>query len=133
VISDISKRRKAEIDLKNQILFSRQIFQSIPEMIIIVDRRLRITFCNKRARDLIQPGGAGVIGQNLNAILARNSIESGFDELVRNMLEAGNSVHRINTLNPVLETESYVDLIAEPLKAAASSAVPRRATSSGAA
>jgi len=116
VISDISKRRKAEIDLKNQILFSRQIFQSIPEMIIIVDRRLRITFCNKRARDLIQPGGAGVIGQNLNAILARNSIESGFDELVRNMLEAGNSVHRINTLNPVLEEESYVDLIAEPLK-----------------
>ncbi len=116
VISDISKRRKAEIDLKNQILFSRQIFQSIPEMIIIVDRRLRITFCNKRARDLIQSGGAGVIGQNLNAILARNSIESGFDELVRNMLEAGNSVHRINTLNPVLEEESYVDLIAEPLK-----------------
>ncbi len=26
VISDISKRCKAEIDLKNQILFSRQIF-----------------------------------------------------------------------------------------------------------
>ncbi|MCU0237033.1 MAG: PAS domain-containing protein [Acidobacteria bacterium] len=116
VISDISRRRKAEIDLKNQILFSRQIFQSIPEMIIIVDRRLRITFINKRTRDLIQGGGASIIGQNINHVLTRNSIESGFDELVRNVLEGGNSVHRINTLNPVLEEETYVDLIVEPLK-----------------
>ena len=35
---------------------------------------------------------------------------------MRNVLEGGNSVHRINTLNPVLEEESYVDLIVEPLK-----------------
>jgi PAS domain S-box-containing protein len=116
VISDISKRKKAEIDLKNQILFSRQIFQSIPEMIIIVDRRLRITFINKRASDLIKSSAGSIIGQNLNFILAKNSIESGFDELVRNVLEGSNSVHRINTLSPVLEEESYVDLIVEPLK-----------------
>jgi len=116
VISDISKRRKAELDLKNQILFSRQIFQSIPEMILIVDRRLRVTFINQRTRDLVQAGRASIIGQNLNSILARNSIESGFDELVRSVLEGGGSVHRINTLNPVLEEENYVDLIVEPLK-----------------
>jgi PAS domain S-box-containing protein len=116
VIVDISKRKKAEIDLRNQILFSRQIFQSIPEMIIIVDRRLRVTFINKRARDLIQTGGGSIIGQNLNFILAKSSIESGFDELVHNVLEGGNSVHRINTLSPVLEEENYVDLIVEPLK-----------------
>lgn len=116
MISDISKRRKAELDLKNQILFSRQIFQSIPEMIIIVDRRLRITFINKRSRDLIPAGSAGIIGQNINSILTKNSLESGFDELVRSVLEGGGSVHRINTLNPVLEEENYVDLIVEPLK-----------------
>lgn len=116
VISDISKRRKAEIDLKNQILFSRQIFQSIPEMIIIVDRRLRVTFINKRSRDLIPAGSVGIIGQNINSILAKNSLESGFDELVRSVLEGGGSIHRINTLNPVLEEENYVDLIVEPLK-----------------
>ncbi len=116
VVADISKRKKAEIDLKNQILFSRQIFQSIPEMIIIVDRRLRITFVNKKARDLIQTGGGSIIGQNLNFILTKNSIESGFDELVRNVLEGGNSVHRINILSPVLEKENYVDVIVEPLK-----------------
>ena len=116
VISDISKRKKAEIDLRNQILFSRQIFQSIPEMIIIVDRRLRITFINKRASDLIKTSAGSIIGQNLSFILARNSIESGFDELVRNVLEGSGSVHRINTLSPVLEEESYVDLIVEPLK-----------------
>jgi len=116
VIADISKRKKAEIDLKNQILFSRQIFQSIPEMIIIVDRRLRITFINTRARDLIQATGVSIIGQNLNFILTKNSIESGFDELVRNVLEGGSSFHRINTGNPILEEENYVDLIIEPLK-----------------
>ena len=116
VIADISKRKKAEINLKNQILFSRQIFQSIPEMIMIVDRRLRITFINTRARDLIKATGVSIIGQNLNSILTRNSIESGFDELVRNVLEGGNSFHRINTGNPILEEENYVDLIIEPLK-----------------
>ncbi len=116
VIADISKRKKAEIDLKNQILFSRQIFQSIPEMIIIVDRRLRITFINTRARDLIKATGVTIIGQNLNSILTNNSIESGFDELVRNVLEGGNSFHRINTGNPILEEKNYVDLIIEPLK-----------------
>ena len=116
VITDISKRKKAEINLKNQILFSRQIFQSIPEMIIIVDRRLRITFINTRARDLIKATGSGIIGQNLNFILTKNSIESGFDELVRNVLEGGSSFHRINTGNPILEEENYVDLIVEPLK-----------------
>jgi PAS domain S-box-containing protein len=116
VITDISKRKKAEIDLKNQILFSRQIFQSIPEMIIIVDRRQRITFCNKRTSDLIKARVGGIIGQNLNHILTKNSLESGFDELVRNVLEGSGSVHRINTLSPVLEEESYVDLIVEPLK-----------------
>lgn len=116
VIDDISKRKKAEIDLKNQILFSRQIFHSIPEMIIIVDRRLRITFINTRARDLVKTTGITIIGQNLNSILTKNSMESGFDELVRNVLEGGNSFHRINTGNPILEEENYVDLIIEPLK-----------------
>jgi PAS domain S-box-containing protein len=117
VIADISKRKKAEIDLKNQILFSRQIFQSIPEMIIIVDRRQRITFANKRTRDLLPASAGGsIIGQNLNSILAKSSIASGFDELVRSVLEGGASIHRINTLSPVLEGENYVDLLVEPLR-----------------
>lgn len=116
VIADISKRKKAEINLKNQIIFSQQIFQSIPEMIIIVDRKLRITFINKRAHDVIKTTADSSIGQNLNLILSKIANESGFDELVRNVIEGSNSVHRINTINPILEEESYVDLIVEPLK-----------------
>jgi PAS domain S-box-containing protein len=116
VIVDISKRKKAEINLRNQIIFSQQIFQSIPEMIIIVDRKLRITFFNKRAHDMIKSGADSIIGQNLNQILSRIAIESGFDELVRNVIEGDRSVHRINSVNPVLEEENYVDLIVEPLK-----------------
>ena len=116
VIADISKRKKAEINLRNQIIFSQQIFQSIPEMIIIVDRKLRITFFNKRAHDIIAAAGDSIIGQNLQLILSKIAIESGFDELVRNVIESNSSVHRINTVNPILEEESYVDLIVEPLK-----------------
>jgi PAS domain S-box-containing protein len=116
VIADVSKRKKAEINLKNQIIFSQQIFQSIPEMIIIVDRKLRITFFNKRAHDVIKSTADSVIGQNLNLILSKIATESGFDELVRNVIEGNNSVHRINTVNPILEEENYVDLIVEPLK-----------------
>ncbi|MBN2399698.1 MAG: PAS domain S-box protein [Candidatus Aminicenantes bacterium] len=116
VIVDISKRKKAEINLRNQIIFSQQIFQSIPEMIIIVDRKLRITFFNKRAHDVIQSGTESINGQNLQLILSKIAMESGFDELVRNVIESNNSVHRINTVNPILEEESYVDLIVEPLK-----------------
>jgi PAS domain S-box-containing protein len=116
VVADISKRKKAEINLKNQIIFSQQIFQSIPEMIIIVDRKLRITFFNKRVHDVIKTGAVSSIGQNLNLILSKIANESGFDELVRNVIEGNNSIHRINTVNPILEEESYVDLIVEPLK-----------------
>jgi PAS domain S-box-containing protein len=116
VVADISKRKKAEINLRNQIIFSQQIFQSIPEMIIIVDRKLRITFFNKRAHDAIKSGAESIIGQNLNLVLSKIAIESGFDELVRNVIEGNSSMHRINTVNPILEEESYVDLIVEPLK-----------------
>jgi len=116
VIVDISKRKKAEINLKNQIIFSQQIFQSIPEMIIIVDRKLRITFINKRAHDVVKTGTDSRIGQNLNLILSKIANESGFDELVRNVIEGSGSVHRINTINPILEEENYADLIIEPLK-----------------
>jgi PAS domain S-box-containing protein len=116
VIADISMRKKAEINLRNQIIFSQQIFQSIPEMIIIVDRKLRITFFNRRAHDVIRSSAENVIGQNLNLILSKNAIADGFDELVRNVIESNNSVHRINTVNPILQEESYVDLIVEPLR-----------------
>ena len=116
VIADISKRKKAEINLRNQIIFSQQIFQSIPEMIVIVDRKLRITFFNRRAHEVIKSSADSVIGQNLNLILSKIAVESGFDELVRNVIESNNSVHRINTVNPILEEASYVDLIVEPLK-----------------
>jgi PAS domain S-box-containing protein len=116
VIADISKRKKAEINLRNQIIFSQQIFQSIPEMIIIVDCKLRITFFNRRAHNVIKSSADTIIGQNLNFILSKIATESGFDELVRNVIEGSNSIHRINTINPILEEESYVDLIVEPLK-----------------
>jgi two-component system, cell cycle sensor histidine kinase and response regulator CckA len=117
VIADITQRKRAETDLRNQIVFSQQIFTSIPEMILIVDTQLRVTFLNKQARDQIHAAAEeGPIGRPLAHQLSKRSIESGFDETVRNVIEHGQGISQINRLNPFVEDESFVDLLVEPLQ-----------------
>jgi PAS domain S-box-containing protein len=116
VIADITKRKRAEINLKNQILYSNQIFQSIPEMIVITDRNLRITFINRRAKEVVNQIEFNVIGQTIHILLSKKSNESGFDELLRNIILKGKGINQINVLNPFLEEENYVDLVIEPLR-----------------
>ena len=119
VVADITKRKKAESNLKNQILYSQQIFQSIPEIIIITDHNLRITFINRRAKEMVKRIEANIIGQNITLLLSSKSSEIGFDELIRNVIAKGNGINQINVLNPFLDEENYVDLSIEPLKAGA--------------
>ena len=116
VIADITKRKKAEINLRNQIAFSQQIFQSIPEMIVITDKNLRITFVNKQTKDFLKGFESRIIGQMIHQLLSKKSLKTGFDELVRNVIDKGQSIHQINMLNPFLEEENFVDLIIEPLR-----------------
>lgn len=112
VIADITGRKRAETDLRNQIAFSQQVFTSIPEMILIVDPQLRITFINKQARDRLH---AQAVGQPLMHFLPKRSVENGFDEQVRNVIASGPGFNQINTLNPFAEEETFVDLVIEPL------------------
>ncbi len=116
VVADITKRKKAEINLKNQIIYSQQIFQSIPEMIVITDRNLRITFINQRAKQMLKQPTFNPIGQYLISILSKKSSESGFDELLRNIISKGEGISQINVLNPFLDETHYVDLVIEPLR-----------------
>ena len=112
VIADITKRKKAEINLKNQILYSQQIFQSIPEMIIITDRDLRITFVNRRAQgngptDRIQHHRP----ERFTPCCRKNPSKAALTNLSATSWKGGTGINRINVLNPFLEEETYVDLV----------------------
>lgn len=116
LVVDTSKRRRAEENLRNQIQFSQQIFQAVPEMIVVVDRQMKITYLNKKVREIIPQGDIRIIGQSIIDILPSSSLQDGFDELVRNVIDQNKRVNQINIRNPFLERESYVDLIVEPLR-----------------
>ena len=118
VITDTTTRRRAEENLRNQIQFSQQIFQAIPEMIVVVDRHLKITYLNKKVRKIMPEADILVIGQSISDLLPPCSMQLGFDELIRNVIESGKGINRINIRNPFLEEESYVDMIVEPLRGA---------------
>ena len=113
IIADITKRKNAERNLKNQISFSQKIFKSIPDMILILDSKLDLIFVNRKAEDLID---TSVIGKNVSSVLSKKALEDGFDEYLRNMINNAEDVKQINVLNPFVEGENYVDILVEPLK-----------------
>jgi PAS domain S-box-containing protein len=114
VVDDITKRKKAEMNLKNQIAFSRQIFRAIPDIILIVDTNLKIVFYNQKAEKIIEMASGEE--RNLSAFLSTESLETGFDESLRNTINKGRFIKQINVLNPFKQGFNYVDLIIEPLK-----------------
>lgn len=116
VIADVSQRKRAEMELRKQITFSQQVFQSIPEAIVITDPRLRITFVNKHARELLRKGAGEVVHRDLVSILADHALVKGLDEVIRHVVESGEGVNQINIRNPLLEEESFIDLLVEPLR-----------------
>ncbi|MCK4944434.1 MAG: response regulator [Candidatus Aminicenantes bacterium] len=114
VVDDITKRKKAEMNLKNQIAFSRQIFRAIPDIILIVDTNLKIVFYNQKAEKIIEMASGEE--RNISAFLSTESLETGFDESLRNTINKGRFIKQINVLNPFKQGFNYVDLIIEPLK-----------------
>lgn len=117
VIADVTMRKKAEVNLRNQIAFSRQIFRTIPDMILIIDVNLKIIFMNEKAEEFFKIGPAD--DRNINKYLSKVSLENGFDDFLRNIIRTGDDVHQINVLNPFMYADSYVDLVIEPLKSRA--------------
>jgi len=115
VFSDITLRKKAEVNLRNQITFSRQIFKTIPDIILITDMHRKVIFMNQKAESLLK--GRLSANRDLADLLSKRALESGFDEYLRNTIRDGRDVKQINVVNPFLEEESFVDLIIEPLRA----------------
>ena len=116
VVDDVTKQKKAEMNLKNQIAFSRQIFRAIPDMILIVDTNLKVVFYNQKAEKIIE--AAPDEERNLSTFLSTESLEEGFDESLRNTINKGKFIKQINVQNPFTQGFNYVDLIIEPLKSA---------------
>jgi len=116
VVADITQRKKAEMNLKNQIAFSRQIFKTIPDIILILDNNLKIVFYNQKAQKIV--GKPSTADQSISNFLSKTSLEIGFDQSLRNILYSGDFIKQINVLNPFRGESNYVDLIIEPLKTA---------------
>ena len=114
VFEDITKRKKAEANLRNQINFSRQIFKAIPDMVVIVDRHLKIMFVNKRAEAVIGQWTPDV--RNITHYLSQRSKAEGFGQFLKESIAMGRDEKKINVLNPFTEGENYVDLAIQPVK-----------------
>lgn len=118
VFADITQRKKAESNLRNQINFSRQIFKAIPDMVIIVDHKLNIMFANQRAEEIM--GKWSPEFKNISYYLSKRAILDGFDRSLRESIAQQKDIKKINVLNPFAEQENFVDLAIEPIVAKAS-------------
>ncbi len=114
VFNDISKQKRAELSLNNQINFSKQIFKTIPDVILITDMDLRVIFANKKAESILEKSPDE--NRKIYNYLSKKSIENGFDEYLRQILTKGISDKQINVLNPFISKEGYVDIEIVPLK-----------------
>jgi PAS domain S-box-containing protein len=114
VFADITQRKKAEANLRNQINFSRQIFKAIPDMVLIVDKKLKIMFVNRKAEEVIGQWTPDV--RNITNYLSQRSRAEGFGQFLKESIAMGRDVKKINVLNPFVEGENYVDLAIEPVK-----------------
>jgi len=114
VVDDITKRKKAEMNLRNQISFTRQIFKAIPDMILIVDRELKVVFNNEKAEALLEGVAPG--DRTITGLLSEKSLEVGFDESLRNIIRNGETIKQINVMNPFSEGFHSVDLLIEPIQ-----------------
>ena len=113
VIADVTQRKKAEFNLRNQINFSRQIFKAIPDMVVIVDRKLKIMFVNQRAEEVMENWTPDA--KDITRYLSKRSLAEGFDAALMESIAEGKDIKKINALNPFVDGENYVDLAIEPV------------------
>ncbi len=113
-IQDITKRKKAEKNLKSQIFFSREIFKSIPDIIIITDINLKIIFASHKAENFINK--STIFEKNVKNFLSNESLKNGFDESLRNAIKSGDNIKSINIVNPFKFGANHIDLIVQPLR-----------------
>ncbi len=113
VLADITQRKKAEMNLRNQINFSRQIFKAIPDMVVIVDQKLKIIFVNQKAEELMGKWTPDV--KDITHYLSKRSLSEGFDADLTQAIKEGKDLKRINVLNPFIECDNYVDLAIQPV------------------
>jgi len=114
VFNDITKQKRAELSLNNQINFSKQIFKTIPEVILITDTDLRVIFANKKAENILTKNTDE--NRKIFNYLSNKSIENGFDEYLRQIITRGISDKQINVQNPFMDEDGFVDIEIVPLK-----------------
>ncbi len=114
VFNDISKQKRAELSLNNQINFSKQIFKTIPDIILITDMDLRVIFANNKADSILAKNPDE--NRKIFNYLSKDSIENGFDEYLRQIITRGVTDKQINVQNPFISEDGFVDIEIVPLK-----------------
>lgn len=113
-IQDITKRKKAEKNLKSQIYFSREIFKSIPDIILITDTNLKIIFANHKAEEFINK--STIFEKNIKNFLSNESLKNGSDDFFKNAIKNGDNIKNINIVNPFKFGANHIDLVIQPLR-----------------
>jgi len=114
LFNDISKQKRAEQSLNNQINFSKQIFKTIPDIILITDMDLRVIFANKKAEGILASNSDE--NRKIFNYLSKNAIENGFDEYLKQIITRGVTDKQINVQNPFIYKGGFVDIEIVPLK-----------------
>jgi PAS domain S-box-containing protein len=114
LFNDISKQKRAELSLNNQINFSKQIFKTIPDVILITDMDLRVIFANNKAEYILAKNNNE--NRKIFNYLSQNAIENGFDEYLRQIITRGVTDKQINVQNPFMSEGGFVDIEIVPLK-----------------
>lgn len=110
---DVSRQRRIELNLQNQIALSQHIFDTIPEFILVVDNNLTILFANDSVTRFT--GVEKMLGRQIGTILSVQAQADGFDEYLRNAIKNRQPLNRINILNPIGAGNNFVDLLVKPL------------------
>lgn len=110
---DVSRQRRVELNLQNQIALSQHIFDAIPEFILVVDNNMNILFANGSLTRYT--GFEKMLGRPIQTILSVQAQADGFDEYLRNVLQNQQPVNRINIVNPIGAGNNFVDLLIKPL------------------
>ena len=84
-LMNISERREIEVRLYREQEFARRLVQSLPDLVVAVDRQKRYTFVSPRMLDLLGYEPDEIIGRTLGERMDprdRAEVEARFDELV---------------------------------------------------
>jgi PAS domain S-box-containing protein len=90
--TEVAERRRVQQEIVRQKDFIRQTIDTIPDALLVVDKRDRIVLINERALRLFAPGRAGAVGEDVRELLGPLGCSPAFERLRTQSLLVGSPV-----------------------------------------